>query len=462
MQDTLGHVTRALRQSLMLRLASIGGLALLLLIPVTMIGGLVGERQTRRDAAVEDIASKWGASQTMTGPVLVVPVVRRWTEPGTGQSGPGQPAGPVERWATVSAVFLPSRLEVHARLESDRLSRGIFVVPVYRLTAELTGEFSQPRPADLGIAPRDVLWNRAHLAVGISQVQAIQEQVSVAWNGRPSSCVPGPGGFTGSGSGINAPVAVDETTSGYRFSMPIALKGSLSAYFVPFGGNTRVELTSDFRHPKFQGAWLPASRTVSADGFVAAWSIPALGRGYPQAWLSDASPAAIAQSRFGVELQDPIDPYRMAERSVKYAALFILMTFTLVWLVEVLAGVRVHPIQYLLLGAALCVFYLLELSLSEHIPFLAAYGLATLAVVGMVTGYGLVALQRARRAAVVGLGVALLYGYLYVLLTNEDYALLIGSIGLFVMLVVVMLVTRRIDWYTLGGRPAIPPGSPRA
>lgn len=159
---------------------------------------------------------------------------------------------------------------------------------------------------------------------------------------------------------------------------------------------------------------------------------------------------AIDFSRFGVELANPVDHYRMAERSVKYAGLFILLTFAAVWLIEVLAGVRVHPIQYLMLGGALCLFYLLELSLSEHLGFPLAYAVASAAVVSMVAAYGVVVLQRLSRGLVVGAGVALLYIYLYILLMNEDYALLIGSIGLFVILGAIMFATRRVDWYAVG------------
>lgn len=168
---------------------------------------------------------------------------------------------------------------------------------------------------------------------------------------------------------------------------------------------------------------------------------------------------AIDGSRFGVELVNPVDHYRMAERSVKYAGLFILLTFAAVWLTEVLAGVRVHPIQYLMIGGALCLFYLLELSLSEHIGFPLAYAIASISVIGMVVAYCVVVLHRMTRALVVGAGVALLYAYLYILLMNEDYALLIGSVGLFVILAAIMYATRRVDWYAVGARSPASSGS---
>lgn len=181
--------------------------------------------------------------------------------------------------------------------------------------------------------------------------------------------------------------------------------------------------------------------------------MPFLGRNFPQVWLASLTPDdAIAASHFGVDLVAPVDHYRMAERSVKYAGLFILLTFATVWLIEVVARVQVHPIQYLLLGSALCVFYLLELSLAEHVGFPIAYGIASLAVIALIAAYSQAVLRRRALALTVAAGVAGLYGYLYVLLMNEDSALLIGSIGLFAILAAVMYVTRNVDWYAMGAR----------
>ena len=267
-------------------------------------------------------------------------------------------------------------------------------------------------------------------------------------NGASVAFQPGTGGLPEVPTGIRALLPVDAAAGPIRFSVPLALNGSVGLFMAPFAEETTVALTADSEHPNFTGHWLPVERTVSATGFQARWTIPSLGRNYPQAWLStkDMQPS-IAASLFGVELGDPIDEHRMAARSVKYAALFMFLTFGTVWLIEVLAGVRIHPIQYLLLGAALCVFYLLELSLAEHLTFVPAYAIASAGIVGLITAYGLSILGRAVRAAVVGGGVAGLYAYLFVLLTNEDYALLVGAIGLFVILAAIMMMTRKIDWY---------------
>ena len=444
-EDSAIRLVDAVRRSQILRLFSLGLFTMILLVPILMIAGLVSERQQRRDDATAEVMAKWGSAQTVTGPALVLPYIVRWSET--------DPAGKtLTHEERRNLAVLPSRLRVRGTIDTTVLTRGIFLVPVYKEALTLVGEFDQLRPGDLGIKPADVIWDHASLAIGISEVRTIQDQVTVAWNGTPVAFLPGTGGFSDVGAGIHAPVPVNDATKTFAFSVPLNLNGSVGAYFVPAAADTAVEITSNFTHPNFQGNWLPTDRAVTPQGFQASWAMPSLGRNYPQTWVTPSTGMkdAIEKSRFGVELANPVDPYRMADRSVKYAALFILLTFTLIWLVEVLAAVRVHPIQYLMIGAALCIFYLLELSLSEHITFPVAYVTATLAIVVMVAAYSRVVLRETRRALAVGAGVAALYAYLYVLLTNEDFALLIGSIGLFVVLGGIMILTRRVNWYSAG------------
>lgn len=454
MTNPAERFTSTIRGSQGLRILTIAILVFVLLIPASMIGGLVRERQERRESAVQEVSSKWGKEQAIAGPALVIPYTFRWTETDdNGQRGAHSD--------TRNAIVLPERLHVRETLRTEVRERGIFTVPVYRLDAVVEGEFASllPKLTELGIESSDVDWSRAQLAVGIADARAIRQGTSVVWNGGPPArFLPGTGGFEELGSGIHAPVPMTGAFDRASFSFPIALNGSVGTSVAPFGETTVVEMQANHGNPSFQGNWLPTTRTVGRDAFTAAWSVSFLGRGYPQAWKADKSVGvAIDSSRFGVNLVDPVDHYHMAERSVKYAGLFILLTFATVWLIEILAGVRVHAVQYLLLGAALCLFYLLELSLSEHLGFPLAYVLASLAVIGMVGAYSVVALHRRSRALVVGAGVALLYGYLYFLLTNEDNALLIGSIGLFVILGAIMYLTRRVDWYSGGVQAADAP-----
>lgn len=450
----LDRLISAIRSSEILRLCLIGALTLVLLIPSLMILGLVSERQERYRGVVEEVSSKWGRAQTLTGPVLVLPFTRRV------ESAPAAPGEAAQAALELrEAVFLPRDLRIDGRIASSTLSRGIFSVPVYTFGTTLEGTFDPPDLAVLGVDPETVDWSRARLVLGISDVRAIGGPAGLIWNGTPGEFLPGTGGLS-AGSGIQAAVPVTpgevQAESGYGFSVSLSLNGSEAVYVGPFGRETNVALSSDSPNPSFQGNWLPAERNVTDSGFDAAWDVSYLGRNYPQAWVSapgqtdasdDAIGDAIDEARFGVALDTPVDQYRMAERSVKYAGLFILLTFAVVWLTEVLAGTRVHPIQYLMLGAALCVFYLLELSLAEHIGFRVAYGIASAAVIGMVASYGKVIFRSWRRGGLVAASVTGLYAYLFVLLTNEDAALLVGSIGLFVVLAGIMFLTRGVNWY---------------
>lgn len=427
-----------------LRLVGVGLLALILLIPILQIGELVKERQGRAAGAVAEIASKWGNSQSIVGPALVVP----YTERTTSVSATG---APVVTDRPGNAIFLPKRMQAVGKVDSETRKRGIFSVPVYRLDLQVEGEFARPDFASLGLDPATADWSRAHLVVSIADVRAIQEQTSVRWNDGEVAFLPGTGSFSEFKTGIQAAVGADAVTNDYRFSFPLILNGSSTLSLAPFAETTTVQLSSDSANPSFQGNWLPTDRTVNSGGFEASWAIPFLGRNYPQAWTGGTTVRqAIDASLFGVELVEPVNTYSMAERSLKYAGLFLLLTFALMWLIEVLGRVRVHPIQYLLLGAALCLFYLLELSLSEHLGFAPAYAIASLAVVGMVGAYSWVIFRQRARAATVTGAVAGLYAYLYVLLRNEDYALLMGSVGLFVTLGTIMYATRKVDWSAPG------------
>jgi len=445
MTELLANLVNAIRQSQLLRVLLIGFLVLLLQIPIAMIDSLIGERTARHSEAVEEITGKWGGTQTVIGPVLVVPYVVRWTE------------GEGEKRKLRSEVrfgsFLPESLEVEGRIETELRSRGIFDVPVYKMTLLAKGTFLHPNLSDWGVNAEDIRWDKAEIGVRISDARAIQNQTSLVWDKASVPFEPGTGEFGGESSGIHAPMKGLLGDKGYTFSFPLVLQGSTGAYFAPLGKETSVSLSSNWSNPSFQGSWLPGERSVTPEGFRSRWSIPSLGRNYPQRWSSDSAVAhEIDKSTFGVQLLAPIDPYRMSERSVKYEALFLMLTFLSLWLFEVLVRRRLHSLQYLLVGAAICLFYLLLLSLAEHLGFMPAYLLASAAVVGLITGYCASILRKPVWALIVGALVAALYAYLYVLLNNEDYALLIGSVGLFVILAAVMYLTRTIDWGNFGAQ----------
>jgi inner membrane protein len=443
MEEQPQSLFEMLRGSQFLRVLLTGFLVLLLQIPIVMIQELIRERSTTRQEAVNEITSKWGRQQKITGPRIVVPYFKRITET-------TDKAQVTTRTQIQLASFLPESLTITGQVDSDVRYRGIFEVPVYQMSLDVRGRFVRPDFALWGIKPEDILWDRAEVSMHISDARAIQNQAVLSWGGSEVAFTAGPGEVGGTVPGIHASLKDRLKGDSFEFSFPLKLNGSVGAFFAPFGKVTAVKLTSDWPSPSFQGGWLPASRTVSASGFEASWEIPSLGRNYPQQWTSESSvESAIDGSIFGVELISPVDQYRMADRSVKYAVLFLGLTFLSIWLFEVMAKVRVHPLQYLLVGGAMCLFYLLQLALSEHLTFVVAYIVASLSVVVVIAAYSVTVLKTKGRGLVVGVVAAALYGYLYVLLINQDYALLVGSIGLFLVLAAVMYLTRKIDWYEL-------------
>jgi inner membrane protein len=232
--------------------------------------------------------------------------------------------------------------------------------------------------------------------------------------------------------------------------MRLALAGSDSLRLLPAGSDTEVHLSSLWTDPSFEGAYLPVERAVNEAGFEAKWKVLRLARGFPPQWKSgDVALAQLDSSLVGVRLLSPVDAYTTTDRAVKYELLFIYLTFGAMFLVEVMARRRVHPVQYALIGFALCLFYLLLLSLAEHTGFLVAYATAAVAITLLIAGYSRAVLGTRGRTAAVAALVSTLYLYLFVLLQIQDYALLVGSVGLFVALAIVMYLTRGIDWYAL-------------
>ena len=433
---------RRLRYPALLELIILGGLTLVLMIALTMIRSLVLERAQRAQSVRAEIASSWGQSQTIGGPVLVVPYrVHHLDGNGKIQTSVNQ------------ARFLPDKLIVRGKLEPERRHRGIFETVVYHAKMRIEGEFARPDFSAWGVGAEDVLWNEAILTIGVSDLRGIRNNPVMRWNDRALTFSGGSGDPRLWTSGLTAanPFAGGAAAARYPFVLDLALNGSEQIGFYPLGGQTVVEMSSSWPDPSFNGAFLPESRRITPQGFTARWSISSLARSYPQRWRewgdeSTTALAAVAPSAFSVGLFSPVGHYQQAERSVKYGVLFIVLTFVTFFLYELLSPVTLHPVQYFLVGGALCLFYLLLLSISEHAPFAIAYAIASVATVGLITAYGAALLRSVLR--VVGLAgvLSLLYGYLYVLLQLEDWALLMGSIGLFLILALVMYTTRTVDW----------------
>lgn len=437
----------SLRGSQMTKIVMICVLMLLLQIPIYKIDDTIRERQVRSSQAVEEIASKWGRQQSVIGPIITVPFERKVVRETVGANFPGSKT---EEVIVEYAHFLAEDLRIDAQTDNSLRHRGIFEIPVYRVDITMAGRFHRPDFTDLGVEPSRILWERATLTVLIADPRTITNQAALLWNEEKIDFQTGSRDILGAGKGIEVSLKDKLEADSFTFSCQLSLQGSRGLFFAPMGRNTTATIVSNWPDPSFQGDWLPIEHTIDNTSFRANWQIASLGRKYSQHWIDKphTDQQAVADL-FGVNFIQPVDTYRMAERSVKYQFLFLALTFITLWLIEVLTKTRLHALQYLLVGGGMCLFYLLELSLAEQMGFAAAYFLAASAIVALESCYCMAILKSSRRSAMVGAFIMLLYGYLYTLLVNQDYALLAGSVGLFLLLATIMYLTRKIDWYAL-------------
>ena len=454
-----------LRASVTAKLLFIGFLVLVLLIPMGLIESVIHERNGLYLTAKHDIMNAWGREQTIGGPVLTLPYRVRYTD----DKG-------IERERLCFARFLPETLDVRGSLETEMRYRGIYQVPVFTADLRVSGRFAPPDLARLGVHADDVDWDEAYLAVAIADARGIRESMMLRSDLGDVPFEPGGVKVRGFDPQVVAPIAgiagiagagatAGDRAKGFRFAFDLKLNGTEKLAFLPLGNRTEILLTSVWPSPSFFGAYLPERRDIDAQGFTAEWKVLHLGRSYPDAWRNDAISAAhVAASAFGVELFVPVGTYQKSTRAAKYAVLFIGLSFLAFFMFEIFAGLRLHPFQYLLVGFANCLFYLLLLSVSEHTGFALAYGLSAAASTLLVSGYSMCVLAQRMRGHVMFALISGLYAFLYVTLRAEQYAMLIGATALFVILAAVMYLTRRLDWYRvtldLGGDRSSPdPGA---
>lgn len=433
-----------LRESSSVKVGVVGFLILILLIPLAMIRGVVNDRHVNSQHSSQEIMRAWGERQTIGGPILVLPYKQRRVIQ-------------YEQHLTSDgdAFFLPQELLIDAELVPEIRYRGSHEVPVYTAHTRITGSFGVPDLSNLGIDDATIDWTRAYLALSITDARPIRNAPEVEVNGKRSRFQSGGSQVSGIAPQITAPVGdfMTESARGVELSFTIELEISGTDRFkvLPFGDETSVTIRSEWPSPSFVGGYLPESRAVNDQGFTASWRVSSLGRPYPSRWTSkDAGVVSSEASAFGVDLFVPIGIYQLTTRATKYAILFIGLTFVAYFMFEVIAGLRLHPLQYLLVGLANTLFYLLLLSLAEHTGFGIAYLLSTLASAGLITGYSLSVLGTRKRAGLMMLILAILYGVLYLTLRAESYAMLAGSVGLWITLSLIMYLTRKIDWFRQG------------
>ena len=436
LKKTTNTLSQWLRNSITIKLLSIFILVLLLLIPTAMVESIISEREYLQKQATREVSSKWSNEQYLSGPILSVPVFFEKEE-----------KDKVVRYVQF-AHFLPEVLNLSGDIFPEQLRRGIYEVVVYKSDLKVEGQFFVNDDIDAS-GYRSIGWNEAFLTFGISDLRGIEESISVNWNGTELPVEPGSKiqSIISSGVTVKLPAIPSQEKGALTFDFDLKLQGSSNMSFFPLGKETKVNIQSNWPAPSFDGAFLPDERTVSSDGFSANWKVLQLNRNFPQHWMDDQFGKDIDRSRFGVNLLLPLDDYQKTMRSAKYAIMTIALTFLVFFLVEVLTKRRIHPFQYSLVGLALSLFYVLLLAISEHINFNQAYLYASVAIVLLVGLYSLSVFRSLKFAIILVLVMSSVYVFLFVILQMADYALLIGSIGLLVILALTMYFTRNIDWY---------------
>ena len=401
-----------------------------------MIESLISERESRHNSAINEVSSKWGNDQTITGPALTIPY-KKFIK--------GKDKEIIT--TTEYAHFLPDELNITGDITPETRYRGIYQVVVYNAKLQITGSFHYPEFGDWNIEPQNILWNEAFISFGVPDMRGIKDNIQLQWANlnQPLAFNPGIPIRDIAGSGVSVHVPLEKQVP-LTYSFSLNLNGSKTLNFIPLGKETNIKLTSKWTNPSFDGAFLPDKREVTDTGFNAQWKILHLNRNYPQQWRGAAYD--ITPSQFGVTLLLPVDEYQKSMRSAKYAIMIIALTFLAFFFVEIIAKRRFHPFQYILVGLALCLFYTLLLSISEHIQFDYAYILAGIATIAAVTLYAKAIFRHGLATAIMGLILVILYGFIFVIIQLQDYALLLGSIGLFVVLAILMFLSRKINWYT--------------
>lgn len=441
-----------------LKLILIFFLTVFLLIPKFLILDLVQERQRLSESVTNEVAKGWGNKQIHTGPALVIPYYH--DVQGEDKSKP-----PVK--TKTQLIVFPEKLSIDGKIETESKYRSLYKVLLYKSGLNIEGNFRIPDAALTNIKKEDLLLNEASLIMGVSDPKGISNKITLIWNGKPASLNPGMADISFlpeqdvSGpdidydpkidyyipkinTGLQAKIVLDFSKESFDFTYNLDLRGSKAILFAPLAKSTIVHLNSKFPDPVFYGGFLP-EHTTDGNGFDAKWNILEYNKSTP-AFIKNSNVISIGDNLFGVEIRVLIDNYAKTHRAGKYMILFVILTFLVVFITEIVERINIHIFQYTLIGLALAIFFTLLLSISEFWGFDLAYSGAATATIGLIFLYSLGMFKNKRSSALLLGLMALLFVYIYIIIQLEKTALLAGSVGLFIIIALTMYVTRKIKW----------------
>jgi inner membrane protein len=433
------------RTSITLKMVIIGILILVLLIPTNMIEDLIHERENTRNEAVKEVASKWGLDQTIGTPVISIPYYTV-----------GINANNQKQTYIHYAHILPEDVQIKSVVTPENKKRGLYDIVLYNTKTSIKGSFKSEIDKLQQKTNNGLHLDQAYIELGISDLKGLKDIVSFKIDGNESiEFNPGVPNNDIYYSGMSFPINLTDKTN-FAFECNLNLNGSTSLHFQPYGKKTTVELHSSWGDPSFDGYFLPDSSNITDSATFAQWKILQLNRNYPQygtgAFIRESEKASALEnelnnSSFGLRLVLPVDEYQKTNRSAKYSIMFILLTIVSFFFVEIIYKKRVHPIQYLLIGFGIVLFYVLLLSISEHLNFDSAYWISCSGIIALIGLYTQSIFRRLKITLLISSILLILYIFFYALLQLQTYALLMGSVGLFIILGATMYLTRNIDWY---------------
>jgi inner membrane protein len=428
-------------ESIIIKVGLIGFLTILLLIPSNLIQELVSERQTRQLEITKEITDKWSSKQLIEGPVLVLPHKKL--------IGNKDAAGKTVYKEIISNIYiLPELLNVKSSVTPQILHRGIFGAVVYDSKVNVNGKFSELEIEKSGVDPEMILWDKAKVVIGISDLKGMKNNPEIKLSEKTYQVEPD---FTSLKLFTNNLIILPDLSEGKRtslnFSFNLDLRGSDELSFLPLGKSTLVSVNGKWKDPSFIGRYLPEERTINENGFSANWKMPYFNRPFPQQWEEVNSVLKTDdKASFGVKFMLPVDQYQKTMRTAKYSFLIILLTFISLLFTEMIQNKKVHLLQYVLIGAAMIIYYTLLLSFSEQVGFNYAYLIASVCTIVLIGLFMASLLKNKKAALILSSILSIFYGFIFIIIQLQDLALLYGSIGLFIIVATIMYLSSKIDW----------------
>ncbi len=429
-------------ESILIKVGLIGLLTILLLIPSSGIQDLISERQKRQEEVIKEVSDKWSGSQLIEGPVMIIPYKKFVNFKDA--------SGKISlKESFVNIYILPEELNIVSNTKPEVLHRGIFDAIVYTSKVAVNGKFSAIELKKSGISLDLIQWDKAKIVIGLSDLKGLKNNPKIIVANRSYEVEPDFNSikiFTNNMS-IN-PDLTAQKRSDLPFSFDLDLRGSSELSFLHLGKNTSVNVNGKWNNPSFIGRYLPEERKISDSSFSAVWKMPSFNRPFPQQWIEESSTLLTknADATFGVKFILPIDQYQKTMRTAKYAILIIVLTFVSLFFTELINRKKVHLLQYVLIGVATTIYYVLLLSFSEHVGFDLAYLIASLATIILIGVFISALLKNKKSAFLFTCILFIFYGFIYVIIQLQDLSLIVGSVGLFIITAIMMYLSAKIDW----------------